>query len=168
MNVINQSVIGAKEGIVEAVSKLVGSDITDAIVRTPDGSDHKSINDFTLYEVMKVAIDGADRPNTNDVLEQLIKVINHPFDFYKVSVNMELMQSNAARMAMYGIIIVIPQLMLTLLANIETATKSDYGHEFGSAMHTIRRIYAYNHVYDATSLQTILTELVGADGVRAL
>ncbi len=96
MTVINQSVIGAKKGVVEAVPKLVGSDITDAILRTADGSDHKCINDFTLYEVMKVAIDGADRPSTNDVLEQLIEVINHPFDFCKkVSVNMELMQSNA-------------------------------------------------------------------------
>ena len=60
MNVINQSVIGAKEGVVEAVSKLVGSDITDAILRTADGSDFKSIDDYTLYEVMKVAINGAD------------------------------------------------------------------------------------------------------------
>jgi hypothetical protein len=64
LNVINQSVIGAKEGVVEAVSKLVGSDITDAILRTADGSDFKSIDDYTLYEVMKVAIDGADRPTT--------------------------------------------------------------------------------------------------------
>ncbi len=32
LNVINQSVIGAKEGVVEAVSKLVGSDITNAIL----------------------------------------------------------------------------------------------------------------------------------------
>jgi len=153
LNVINQSVIGAKEGVVEAVSKLVGSDITDAILRTPDGRDHKSIDDFTLYEVMKVAIDGADRPNMNDVLEQLIEVINHPFDFRKkVSVNMELMQLNAARMAMYGIIAGIPQLTLTLLANIETATKSYYGSEFCSAMHAIRKKYAYNHVHVATSI----------------
>ncbi len=65
------------------------------------------------------------------MLEQLLEVINHTFDFCKkVSVNMELMQSNAARMAMYGIVIGIPQLMLTLLANIKTATKSDYGHKF--------------------------------------
>jgi hypothetical protein len=40
LNVINQSVIGAKEGVVEAVSKLVGTDITDAILRTADGSNH--------------------------------------------------------------------------------------------------------------------------------
>ena len=85
LNVINQSVIGAKEGVVEAVSKLVGSDITDAFLRTADGSDFKSIDDFTLYKVMKVAIDGADRPTTNDVLEQLLEVINHPFDFRKRS-----------------------------------------------------------------------------------
>ena len=131
MNVINQSVIGAKEGVVEAVSKLVGSDITNAILQTADGSDHKSIDDFTLYDVIKVAINGADWPSINDVLEQLIKVINHTFVFRKkVSVNMELMQLNAARMATYGIVIGIPQLTLTLFANIKTATKSDYGCEF--------------------------------------
>ncbi len=69
---------------------------------------------------------------------------------------------------MYGIVIGIPQLMLTLLANIETATKSDYGCKFFLAMHAIRKKYMYNHVHDATLLQTILMELAGANGVRAL
>jgi hypothetical protein len=63
LNVINQSVIGAKVGIVKAVSKLVGSNITDAILRTADGSNHKSIDDFTLYNVMKLQSTGlTDRP----------------------------------------------------------------------------------------------------------
>jgi hypothetical protein len=35
-------------------------------------------------------------------------------------------------------------------------------------MHAIRKKYTYNHVHDATSLQTILKELAGADWVRAL
>jgi hypothetical protein len=65
------------------------------------------------------------------VLGQLLKVINHTFDFRKkVSINMELMQLNAAQMATYGIVIGILQLTLTLLANIKTATKSNYGREF--------------------------------------
>ena len=169
LNVINQSVIGAKEGVTEGVTTKVGSDITDTILRTADGSDYKSVDDYTLYEVMKAAIEGADRPSATDVLEQVIEVIHQPFDFRKkVSVNMELMQSNAARMATYGIVIGIPQLTLTLLANIETASKSEYGREFRSAMQTIRKSYPYNHVHDATSLQTILKELSGADGVREL
>jgi hypothetical protein len=65
------------------------------------------------------------------VLEQLLEEINHTFDFQKkVSVNMELMQSNAARMATYGIAINIPQLTLMLIANISNATKAKYGHKF--------------------------------------
>ncbi len=69
---------------------------------------------------------------------------------------------------MYGIVIGIPQLMLALLVNIKTATKSDYGCEFCLAMHAIRKKYTYNHVHDVTSLQFILKELAGADGVRVL
>jgi hypothetical protein len=65
------------------------------------------------------------------MLERLLEVINHFFDFRKkVSVNMELMQLNAARMATYGIAISIPQLTLMLTANIENATKAKYGHKF--------------------------------------
>ncbi len=169
MNVINQLVIGAKEGVVKAVTKLVGSDITDAILQTADGSNHKSINDYTLFAVIAAAIDGADRPSTTDVLEQLLEVINHTFDLQKkVSVNMELMQSNAARMATYGIAISIPQLTLTLIANIEHATKADYGRKFRLAMQAIHKKYTYNHVHDATLLQDIMKELAGADGVREL
>jgi hypothetical protein len=131
LNVINQSVISAKEGVVEAVMKLVGSDITNAVLRTANGSNHKSIDDYTLFAVMAAAIDGANQPSTTNVLEQLLEVINHTFDFQKkVNVNMELMQSNAVRMATYGITISIPQLTLTLIANIENATKAEYGCKF--------------------------------------
>ncbi len=60
-----------------------------------------------------------------------MEVINHTFNFQKkVSVKMELMHSNAARMATYGIAISISQLTLTLIANIENATKAKYGCEF--------------------------------------
>ena len=80
MNVINQSVIGAKEGVVKAVTKLVGGDITDAVLQTANGSNHKSIDNYMLFAVMAAAINGADRPSKTDVLEQLLEVINHTFD----------------------------------------------------------------------------------------
>ena len=35
------------------------------------------------------------------------------------------------------IVIGVPQLVLTLLANIETTTKANYGHKFCSTMHII-------------------------------
>ncbi len=84
-----------------------------------------------LFAVMAAAINGADRPSTTNVLGQLLEVIYHTFDFQKkISVNMELMQSNAARTATYGIAISIPQLTLTLIANIENAIKAEYECKF--------------------------------------
>jgi hypothetical protein len=68
LNVINQSVIGLKEGVVDAVMKLVGSVITDAVLQTANGSDHKSINNYTLFAVMAAAIDGANQPSKTNVL----------------------------------------------------------------------------------------------------
>ncbi len=71
---------------------MVGSNITNAVLQTADGSDHKSIDDYTLFAVMAAAIDGTDQHTTTNVLEQLLEVINHTFDFpKKISVNMELM-----------------------------------------------------------------------------
>jgi hypothetical protein len=81
---------------------------------------------------------------------------------------MELIQSNAAQMAMYGIIIGIPQLMLLLLTYIKTATKSNYGQKICLAMHAICKKYTYNHVHNAALLQIILKELAGADGMWVL
>jgi hypothetical protein len=131
LNVINQLVIGAKEGVVEAVTKLVRSNITNAVLQTANGSNHKSIDNYMLFAVMAAAIDGANQPSTTNMLEQLLEVINYTFDFQKkVSVIMELMQLNAARMTTYGITISISQLTLTLLANIKNATKAKYGREF--------------------------------------
>jgi hypothetical protein len=52
-------VIGAKE-VVKAITKLVSSNVTNAILRTANGSDHKSIDDLILFEVIKLAIDGAN------------------------------------------------------------------------------------------------------------
>ncbi len=55
-----------------------------------------------------------------------------------------------------------------MLANINMAAKSNYGLKFHATMHAISKKYTYNHVHDATSLQVLLTELVGANGVQVL
>jgi hypothetical protein len=64
-NIINKLVLGVKEGIVKAITKLVGSNITGTILQTAKESNHKRINNFTLFNLMKMGINGADRPPTN-------------------------------------------------------------------------------------------------------
>ena len=131
-----------------------------------DGPDFKSIDDWQLEDVLAAVIQGADCPNTADVLNQLLAIIQFVFDFCKkVNANMELLWSKVGRLTSYGITIENMQMALILLANIDTAASNEGGHKFHSTLQTIHRCYAYNCVHDTTSISDMLRELAGADGV---
>ena len=169
INLLNQAVIGAKEGAAEAITNKVGSDITDTILKTADGSDFKGVDDYQLEDLLNAVLQGADRPSTTDILKQFLGIIAFTFNFQKkVGANMELLKAKVGSMQSYGINVDETQLALILLANIETAASEDFGREFRPALQTIRRRFPYNFVHDATSLQEMLTELAGADAVRKL
>jgi hypothetical protein len=91
-NIINQALIGAKEGVVEALTTLVGMDITDSVVCRAN-REYKYLDEYTLHELIHATIDRANRPPATDILTQLNHVINYVFDFRKkISANMEGMQ----------------------------------------------------------------------------
>jgi hypothetical protein len=93
INQIKQSVIGAKESATEVITDKVGSDITDAVLRTADGTDYQSIDDYELCELVTAAIQGANPPNTGDVLKQLAAILAFHFNFQKkVITNIELQE----------------------------------------------------------------------------
>jgi hypothetical protein len=81
-NIAAQAMIGAKEGIVEAFTALVGTNITNSVLRTSDG-DFKSVDEYTVHEVMQAAYENADCPPMTEVLEQLIEVLHYTFNFCK-------------------------------------------------------------------------------------
>ena len=164
-----QAVIGVKEGVKEAIVAKVGSDVTDPVLRDVNGQDYKSIDDFTLYQLQQAVIAGADRPNTPDVLKQLLACINFVFDFRKkVSHNVEMLNAMAAKLQAYGIVVDAATRVLTISANVENAMQHEWGRELRPAMQAIRKKYAYNHRHDDASLQDVLTELAAADSVRIL
>ena len=66
-NMAAQAMIGAKEGIVKAITTLVGTNITDSVLRTSDG-DFKSIDNYTLHKVLQAAFEHTDRPPAAYVL----------------------------------------------------------------------------------------------------
>ena len=169
LNLLSQAVIGAKEGTAQAITKIAGKDITDSILRTIDGTQQKSIDAYQLHELIAAVVQGANRPATADVLEMFTAVIAHQFNFQKkISYNVELLKSKAARLAAYGVTVDDTHLALITLANVEVATHEEYGTEFRIAMQAVRRKYPFNHKHDATSFEEVLKELASADGVRKL
>jgi hypothetical protein len=160
LNLINQAVIGAKEGTNEAITAKVGTDVTEAVLKNAGGSDFKSIDDWQLEEVLAAVAQGADRPKTTDVLLTLLAIIQFALDFRKeVSANMELLHAKVGCMQYYGITVDDTQLALILLANIDAAASEEWGHEFRPAIQTIQRRYAYNYIHNTTSIPNMLQEL---------
>ena len=104
-----------------------------------------------------------------DVLAQLLEVINFVFDFRKkISANMEGMQALTAQMKTYGIDVSTPQVVLTLMENIEVAACKDFRQEFCLALQNIRAKYTYSHTHKDVLLRDILQELAKADSVGTL
>ena len=115
-NIINQALIGAKEGVVEALTTIVVTNITNMVLQQAGGN-YKGLDECTLQELIQAAIDSADRPPATDVLTQLLEVINFVVDFRKkISVNIECVQSLTAHMKMYRINVSAPQVVLTFMA----------------------------------------------------
>jgi hypothetical protein len=169
LNLTHQTVIGAKELATEDITMKVGTDVTNAVLNTGNGSDFKSINDWQLEDVLTTIVQGAHSPNTANILKQLLHIIQFTFDFcQEVSANMNLLHSKAGRMHSYGVTIDDIQLALLLLANIALATSENWGQEFCPTIQTIHRRYAYNYVHDTASITDMLCELASADGIRKL
>lgn len=169
LNQACQAVIGAKEGATKVIVAKVGSAVTDAMLRTPDGVDYKGVDEYELCDVADAAILGADRPATTDILALLSGIITYAFDFCKkVDQNVEVLRLKAGRMKSHGITMDNAQLALIILANIKIAAKEEYGSEFRPALQVIRRKFKYNHVHDERSIAYIMQTCAGADQVRQL
>ena len=126
------------KGATEAIILQVSSDITDAVLCTANNTDLKSIDDYKLHELVNADIQGADRPDTADILGHLTAVLAFKFDFQrKVSSNMELLLANVAHIHSYCITVDDTQLAIILLANIELEASKDYGLEFLPAIQAI-------------------------------
>jgi hypothetical protein len=72
-------------------------------------------------------------------------------------------------MKTYGIEIVsTPQIVLTLMANIDVAARKDFRREFRLALKNIRAKYTYSHTHNDVLQRDILQELAKAESVRTL
>jgi hypothetical protein len=68
----------------------VGSDITDSVLKTADGSDFKGVDDYQIKDLLDAVIQGADRPITTDILELALALMTFQFNLEKkVGANVE-------------------------------------------------------------------------------
>eukprot|EP00804_Cyclotella_cryptica_P010972 CCRYP_016689-RA/>CCRYP_016689-RA protein AED:0.31 eAED:0.36 QI:0/0/0/1/1/1/5/0/1039 len=148
INMINQAVVGANEGATEAITEKVGSDITDAVLRTADSTDYRSIDDYELHDLVNAAIQGADQeshherqaPPRQDCTNALLRRRRR-----RHATRTHTPRQRRAR----------------------NQRSVGPGVSSGSPNHP-PSLRAYNFAHTNDSITVILRELAGADGVRKL
>ena len=79
-NEMFQSVIGAKEGLAEALALKVGDRIVDAVTKTTDGYQDKNIDDWECHEIITRIQQGAARSLCKDVIQKVKAALGFKFD----------------------------------------------------------------------------------------
>ena len=72
-NVFRLATIDVKEGIAEGITKIVGRDITNPILRTTDNSDFKLVNQYQIHQLFTAITKGAERPESINIRRHFLQ-----------------------------------------------------------------------------------------------
>jgi hypothetical protein len=99
LNTRVQFVTGVKEALAKIVTATFGRRITDQVLHTADGSNFKSINDWTAEELMEAICQGADRPTADNTHAKALKIFNFQFNFQtKIQQNYDALNAKAGQL----------------------------------------------------------------------
>jgi hypothetical protein len=152
-NMFRLAAIGVKEGIAKGITKIVGKDITNSILRTTDGSDFKSVDDYQLHQLITAISAGAERPEASNIRRQFVHLAGTVFDWREtVATNVERMATLAVKSQGYGLHVHDDLKAIIILANVEWAAQQKWGLEISVAHRSIVAKFKYNHAHDAASI----------------
>lgn len=169
LNTRVQFITGVKEAFAKVATAKFGKHITDPVLRSADGSDFKSINEWTCEDLLEAIRQGADRPTNDESHARALKIFNFSFNFQsKIQVNYDSLNAKAGQLKHMGILLGPSIIGFILLRQVEKASTYEWGRDIRPAIQTLRQKYPYNHTHDAASIAEMLTLFAGADAVRNL
>ena len=90
--------IGVKKGVAEGITKIVGKDITNPILRTSDGISFNSVDGYQLHQLVTTIIEGAKRPEATTIRQQFVNIAGMDFDWRDtVAINVKKFATDAAK-----------------------------------------------------------------------
>ena len=138
-NILIQSVIGAKEGATGAILAKVGTRVTDAALRTSDGVQLKSVNEYELFDLINAIMQAAVRPLIGAIRRRFIEFTNYEFDFrIRFASSVAELRSLAAKLNAYGIMSYDNHLAIIILAVADRAAREPFGGKIETAMDRVQ------------------------------
>ena len=159
--------IGVKDAISAAITKIVGAQITNPILRTTDGSDFRTFNEYDLHQLLSAVKGGADRPSATAIRQMMVDVMTTSFDWREsAATNLKQLSMAIAKAATYGVRFHIDMKGLVITANVAHAAHQPWGSGLAEAQRKIKAKYLYNWVHDADPIIDMISFLAAADKQR--
>ena len=79
-NTYRLAAIGVKEEVAEGITKIVGKDITNPILRMSDGISFKSVDGYQLHQLVTAITEGAEWPEATTIRQQFVNIAGMVFD----------------------------------------------------------------------------------------
>ena len=97
-NVFRLAAIGVKDGIAEGITKIVGREIKNPILRMTENRNFKSVDQFQTHQLFNAITEGADRPESTNIQRQVVNIAGKFFEWREtVMTNVERMAAMAAK-----------------------------------------------------------------------
>ena len=126
-NLFRLMAISVKEGIMEGVTKIVGRDITNPILRTTDNINFKSVYQFQIHNFFTAITDGTERPELTNIRRQFVNISGTIFDWRETVVtNVKRMAAMPAKSLGYGVSVHSDLHAVMILVNTKWATQQTW------------------------------------------
>ena len=139
-----------KKSISAAITAIVRAQITNPILRTTDGSDFRTVDEYDLYQLLSAVKGGSEWPSVMAIRQMMVDVMATSFDWRKTAAtNLEQLSTAIAKAATYGVRFHIDMKGLAIIANVAHHAQQPSGYELAEAQRKIKEKYLYNWVHDA-------------------
>ena len=103
-NTARIAAIGVKEAIPAAITLIVGAQITNPILRTTDGSDFRSVDEYELHQLLSDVKGGAERLSATSIRQMMVVVMATTFNWREsAATNLKQLSIAIAKSATYGV-----------------------------------------------------------------
>ena len=72
--------IGVKEAIAAAITFIIGAQITNPILRTIDGSDFQTVDEYELHQLISAIKGGSEQPSSTAIRQMMVDLMAKTFD----------------------------------------------------------------------------------------
>ena len=102
------------------ITKIVGRDITNPILRTTDNSNFNSVDKYQIHQLFTAITEGAERPDSSNTRQKFVNIAGKNFDWRETFMtNVEQMAAMAEKYLGYDVRVHRDLRAVVILANTE-------------------------------------------------